>query len=79
MRKLIALASVVAVGAIVTASASLAEEKEEEKKPMSIHDVMEKGFKGGKPLFRAVTNKKKDSTEEENKKFLGMLKDMAKQ
>ena len=80
MRKLLALAAVVAVGAVVTASASLAEEKkEEEKKPMSIHDVMEKGFKGGKSLFRAVTNKKKESTEEQNKKFLGMLKDMAKQ
>jgi len=79
MRKLLALAAMVAVGAVVTASASFAEEKEEEKKPMSIHDVMEKGFKGGKSLYRAVTNKKKESTKEQNEKFLGMLKDMAKQ
>lgn len=80
MRKLIALTALVALGAMVAANVSLAEDKkEEEKKPMSIHDVMEKGFKGGKSLLRVVTNTKKESSKEENEKFLGMLKDMAKQ
>ena len=63
------------------ANLAQAEEKseEKEKKPMSIHDVMEKGFKGGKSLLRTVTDNKKESTKEDNEKFLAMLKDMAKQ
>lgn len=76
MRKLIAVAAV----ALVAANVSFAEDKpeEKEKKPMSVHEIMEHGFKGGKSLFRTVTNTKKDSSKEDNEKFLGMLKDLAK-
>lgn len=80
MRKLIALAAVVAVGALVAVNVSLADEKkdEKEKKPMSIEDVMKKGFKGGKSLYRKIISKKKEPTKEEKEKFLAMMKDLAK-
>ncbi len=81
MRKLMtvtAFSALLAVFAVNVTMADKEEDKKKEKKPMSIHDVMEKGFKGGKSLYSKIKSTKKKSTKEEQEKFLSMLKDMAK-
>ncbi len=80
MRKLISVAAALAIGALIAVSITKADEKEEEKdkKPMSVHDIMEKGFKGSKALYRKIISTKKEPTKEEKEEFLSMMKDMAK-
>ena len=77
MRKFVVATAILTLGALLAVNVTVAEEKKEEK-PMSTHDIMEKGFKGGKSLLRKVTSTKDDPTEEEVKTFLKMLKDLNK-